>query len=210
MGHKYLPQTDSDIAEMLSAAGVGTLQDLYADVPEALKLNKDYDLPSAMSEHEVRKTFALLLKKNKVLTCFAGGGVYDHYVPAVSDYITSRSEFLTSYTPYQAEFSQGTLQYIFEYQTMMASLTGMDISNASLYDGATATAEAMMTALAVTKKKSRILLSSTLNPRVIRVVETYAKFRGIRLTLISKRKFNYHWSFFFLLWNSRRFFRSGR
>jgi glycine dehydrogenase subunit 1 len=98
MGHKYLPQTDSDIAEMLSAAGVGTLQDLYADVPEALKLNKDYDLPSAMSEHEVRKTFALLLKKNKVLTCFAGGGVYDHYVPAVSDYITSRSEFLTSYT----------------------------------------------------------------------------------------------------------------
>ena len=99
MGHKYLPQTDSDIAEMLSAAGVGTLQDLYADVPEALKLNKDYDLPSAMSEHEVRKTFALLLKKNKVLTWFAGGGVYDHYVPAVSDYITSRSEFLTSYTP---------------------------------------------------------------------------------------------------------------
>lgn len=184
MGHKYLPQTDSDIAEMLSAAGVGTLQDLYADVPEALKLNKDYDLPSAMSEHEVRKTFALLLKKNKVLTCFAGGGVYDHYVPAVSDYITSRSEFLTSYTPYQAEFSQGTLQYIFEYQTMMALLTGMDISNASLYDGATATAEAMMTALAVTKKKSRILLSSTLNPRVIRVVETYAKFRGIRLTLL--------------------------
>lgn len=184
MSQKYLPHTESDLSEMLSVAGVSSLQNLYDDIPDNLKLKGDYDLPSAMSELEIRKTFASLAEKNKALTCFAGGGVYDHYVPAVSDYIVSRSEFLTCYTPYQAEISQGTLQYIFEYQTMMAALTGLEISNASLYDGATAAAEAMMTAIAVTKKKSRVLLSATLNPRVIKVVETYAKFNGVKLTVI--------------------------
>ncbi len=184
MSQKYLPHTESDLSEMLSVTGVSSLQNLYDDIPDNLKLKGDYDLPSAMSELEIRKTFASLAEKNKVLTCFAGGGVYDHYIPAVSDYIVSRSEFLTCYTPYQAEISQGTLQYIFEYQTMMVALTGLEISNASLYDGATAAAEAMMTAIAVTKKKSRVLLSATLNPRVIKVVETYAKFNGVKLTVI--------------------------
>lgn len=187
MSHKYLPHTSDDINEMLAVAGVDALEDLYADVPDSLKLKRDYNLPKAMSEIEVRKFFTSLAKQNKILKCFAGGGVYDHYTPAVSDYIASRSEFLTSYTPYQAEISQGTLQYIFEYQSMMASLTGMEVSNASLYDGATATAEAMMTSLAITKEKTRMLLSATLNPQVIRVVKTYAKFHEIQITIIPEK-----------------------
>lgn len=182
--HKYLPHTDNDIKEMLEASGVGCLDDLYSDVPESLRLKKDYDIPKGKSEAEIRKIFSSLAGKNKQLVCFGGAGVYDHYVPSVIDYLASRSEFLTSYTPYQAEISQGTLQYIFEYQSMMAELTGLDVSNASLYDGSTATAEAMMTAIAVAKKKNRVLLSSTLNPQVIRVAETYAKFHGISLTKI--------------------------
>ena len=186
--HKYLPHTESDLKEMLSVAGVYSLDELYSDVPETLRLKRDYDIPEAESEEGVRKEFHAMSSINKQLVCFAGAGVYDHYVPSVADYIASRSEFLTSYTPYQAEISQGTLQYIFEYQSMMAELTGMSISNASLYDGATATAEAAMMAIAVTKRKSRLLLSSTLNPRVIRVVETYAKFRGIALTKIPEKE----------------------
>lgn len=185
--HKYLPQTDSDIKEMLAASGVSNLEDLYSDVPESLRLKKDYNIPLGKSEAEVRKIFSSLANKDKQLICFGGAGVYDHYIPSVIDYITSRSEFLTSYTPYQAEISQGTLQYIFEYQSMMSELTGLEVSNASLYDGATATAEAMMTAISVTKKKARVLLSSTLNPQVVRVVETYAKFHGVNLTMIPEK-----------------------
>lgn len=184
---KYLPQTESDIQKMLSVAGLKSLDDLYSDIPAALRLGRDYNLPEGKSETEVRKIFGNLAQNSKQLICFGGAGVYDHYVPAVSDYITSRSEFLTSYTPYQAEISQGTLQYIFEYQSMMAELTGMDVSNASLYDGATAAAEAMMTALAVTKKKTRILLSATLNPQVIKVVLTYAKFQGVATIIIPEK-----------------------
>lgn len=110
--HKYLPQTDSDIKEMLAASGIGNLEDLYSDVPESLRLKKDYNIPLGKSEAEVRKIFSSLANKDKQLICFGGAGVYDHYIPSVIDYITSRSEFFTSYTPYQAEISQGTLQYI--------------------------------------------------------------------------------------------------
>ena len=122
--------------------------------------------------------------KNRKLVPFAGAGVYDHYVPSMIPYITSRSEFSTSYTPYQAEISQGTLQYIFEYQTMMADLTGMDISNASMYDGSTATAEAMLMCVAAAKKRNKVLISATFNPRVLNVVRTYAKFHGVELVEI--------------------------
>ena len=184
MAYKYFPHTDEDIQQMLKVAGVNTLADLYAEVPEELKLKRDYNIPSEMSEVDIRKHFAALGEKNKQLVCFAGGGVYDHYTPSVIGYITQRSEFLTSYTPYQAEISQGTLQYIFEYQTLMADLTGMDISNASMYDGATATAEAMMMAVANAKKKDVVLVSAALNPAVIRVVETYAKYHGVCIKLI--------------------------
>lgn len=162
---KYFPHTADDLREMLRVVGVGSLDDLYAEVPEELKFGRELNLPPAMSEIEVRKVITSLAGKNKQLTSFAGAGVYDHYTPAVVPYIASRSEFSTSYTPYQAEISQGTLQYIFEYQSMMADLTGMDISNASMYDGATATAEAMMMCVAAAKKRNRVLISETLQPR---------------------------------------------
>lgn len=184
MIHRYFPHTPEDIEEMLAACGVDSLEALYADVPEQLLLNRDYDLPEEMSEKEVRDFFNSLAKGNKALTCFAGFGYYDHYTPAVIPSILSRSEFLTAYTPYQPEISQGTLQYIFEYQSMMASLTGLDVSNASMYDGATATAEAMMMTIAATRKRNRVLVSATLLPQVLDVVKTYAKYHGIALDII--------------------------
>lgn len=185
--YKYFPQTEYEIQQMLQAIGVDKLEDLYKTVPEELKLRGDYQIPAAMSEVEVRNYFNRLGTKNKELVYFAGGGVYDHYTPAVINYITQRSEFLTSYTPYQAEVSQGTLMYIFEFQSMMADLTGMEVSNASLYDGATATAESMMMAVSAAKKRNRVLVSSTLNPQVIKVAQTYAKFHGIELFLIPQK-----------------------
>ncbi len=181
---KYFPHTADDLSEMLKVVGVGSLEELYAEVPEELKFNRELALPSAMSEIEVRKVITSLSNKNKQLISFAGAGAYDHYTPSVVPYIASRSEFSTSYTPYQAEISQGTLQYIFEYQSMMADLTGMDISNASMYDGSTATAEAMMMCVAAAKKRNRVLISETFNPAVMRVVETYAKFHGVDLVKI--------------------------
>ncbi len=184
---KYFPHTASDLEQMLKVVGVGSLDELYAEVPEELKFNRELDLPSAMSEIEVRRVITSLAGKNEQLTSFAGAGVYDHYTPSVIPYIASRSEFLTSYTPYQAEISQGTLQYIFEYQSMMADLTGMDISNASMYDGATATAEAMMMCVAAAKKRNRVVISETFNPAVLRVVETYAKFHGVDLVKVPAR-----------------------
>ncbi len=187
MAYKYFPHTEKDIQEMLKVAGVESLDKLYAEVPDALKLKRDYNIPEAKSEQEVRAEFERLGKMNTPLICFAGGGVYDHYTPSVINYITQRSEFLTSYTPYQAEISQGTLQYIFEYQTLMANLTGMDVSNASMYDGSTATAEAMMMAVANTKKANRVLISSALNPTVIRLAKTYALFHGIDLEEIPEK-----------------------
>lgn len=184
--HRYFPHTEEDIRVMLDACGAQSLDDLYSDVPEDLKLKKPYDLPDEMSEKEVRDFFSQLSAMNTPLTCFAGSGCYDHYSPAVAAAITARSEFLTAYTPYQPEISQGTLQYIFEYQTMMCRLTGLDISNASMYDGATATAEAMMMCVAAARKKRRVLLSPTLNPAVAEVVATYARFHGVELTTLAE------------------------
>lgn len=181
---KYFPQTSADITEMLKVVGAGSLDELFAEIPEELKLHHSLDLPKAQSEMEVRKTISDLASKNKVLTCFAGAGVYDHYQPSVVPYIASRSEFSTSYTPYQAEISQGTLQYIFEYQTLMARLTGMDISNASMYDGATATAEAMMMCVAAAKKRNRVIISETMLANVINVVRTYAHYHGVDLVVV--------------------------
>lgn len=178
---KYFPHTDDDIRQMLDAIGVKSLDELYAEVPDELKLHRELNIPSAMSEIEVRKIINDLAADNKPLVPFAGAGAYDHYIPSVISYITSRSEFSTSYTPYQAEISQGTLQYIFEYQTMMADLTGMDLSNASMYDGTTATAEAMLMCVAAAKKRNRVLISETVHPAVRRVVRTYAHFHGVDL-----------------------------
>ncbi len=184
MAYKYFPQTEEDIREMLAKIGVGSLDDLYAEVPDEVRYKGEYSLPDAMSEVEVRKFIERLANNNKQLVCFAGAGVYDHYTPSAIPALIERSEFLTSYTPYQAEISQGTLHYIFEYQSMMSELTGMEISNASMYDGTTATAEAVLMANASSKKSNRVLVSETLDPKTRLVVDTYARYHGIDIVTI--------------------------
>ena len=184
MSYKYFPHTEDDLRAMLQKVGVASMDDLYAEVPASIRFQGDYQLPSEMSELEVRQLFEKLGTQNQTLTCFAGAGVYDHYTPAVIPQLLQRSEFLTSYTPYQAEISQGTLHYIFEYQSMMTELTGMDISNASMYDGTTAAAEAVMMAVASGKKQNKVLVSETLDPKTLEVIRTYAHFHGIQLEMI--------------------------
>ena len=182
--YKFFPHTDADLHAMFLQIGIDKLDDLYAQIPESIRFRGDYKLPSEMSEIEVRQLFEKLGSQNKQLTCFAGYGVYDHYTPSVIPQLLQRSEFLTSYTPYQAEISQGTLHYIFEYQSMMAELTGMDVSNASMYDGSTATAEAMMMAVAAGKKQNKVLVSDTMNGDIRKVLDTYALHHGIELVTI--------------------------
>ena len=184
MQYKFFPHTEEDLKEMLAKAGVSSLDGLYAEVPESIRFKGEYDLPEAKSELEIRQFFGKLGKKNKQLVCFAGAGTYDHYTPSVIPSIVERSEFLTSYTPYQAEISQGTLHYIFEYQSMMAEMTGMDISNASMYDGSTATAEAALMCVAAGKKANKVLVAETLDPKTIEVINTYAHFHGIDIEMV--------------------------
>ena len=184
MNYKYFPHTDDDLKAMLAKVGMMGLDELYAQIPESIRFKGDYELPRAASELEVRQVFEKLGSENKQLTCFAGMGVYDHYTPSVVPGLLQRSEFLTSYTPYQAEISQGTLHYIFEYQSMMAELTGMDISNASMYDGTTACAEAMMMAVAAGKKQNKVLVSDGINPNTFNVLKTYALHQGIDLVVL--------------------------
>ena len=183
MDYKYFPHTEDDLKAMLAKVGVKSLDELYAQIPEDIRFKGDYELPWGASELEVRQEFEKLGSENKQLTCFAGMGVYDHYTPSVIPNLLQRSEFLTSYTPYQAEISQGTLHYIFEYQSMMAELTGMDISNASMYDGTTACAEAMMMAVAAGKKQNKVIVSG-LNPLTFEVLKTYALHHGIELIIL--------------------------
>lgn len=166
---------------MLGRIGASSLDELYADVPRDFIFKGEYDLPSAMSEEQVRAWFEDMASKNTSLKIFAGAGAYDHYTPAVIPYITSRSEFLTAYTPYQCEISQGTLRYIFEWQSMVCALTGLDVANASVYDGPTAAAEAMRMCVACTRKRNTVVASSKLLPSVLAVLRTYAKYSGINL-----------------------------
>lgn len=180
----YFPQTEEDIRAMLERIGVSSLDELYSDVPADFIFKGEYDLPSAMSEQQVRDYFEGLASKNTRLKVLVGQGAYDHYVPSVIPYITSRSEFLTAYTPYQCEISQGTLRYIFEWQSMICTLTGMDVSNASMYDGPTAAAEAVRMSAASTKKRNTVIVSSALLPNVIETVRTYAKYSGINLVIV--------------------------
>ena len=181
MIYKYFPHTQDDVKAMLDTVGVDSVDALYAQIPESIRFRGEYKLPSEMSEMEVRQLFETLGSQNELLTCFAGMGVYDHYTPSVIPQLLQRSEFLTSYTPYQAEISQGTLHYIFEYQSMMAELTGMDISNASMYDGTTAAAEAMMMAVSAAKKARRVLIAGTMNPLTVEVMTRYAHHQNIDL-----------------------------
>lgn len=176
--HPYIPHTPDDIRKMLDTVGMKSLDDLYADVPQEYIYKGDYDLPDAMSEDEIRRFFECLAARNVKMTCFAGQGWYDHCSPSVIPYLTQRSEFLTAYTPYQPEISQGTLRYIFEFQSMVCALTGLEVSNASMYDGPTAAAEAVRMAVASTRKKDVFLIASTLLSQVKEVVKTYASYSG--------------------------------
>ena len=179
----YFPQTEEDIRVMLKRIGVSSLDDLYSDVPAEFIFKGEYDLPSAMSEQQVRDYFEALASKNTKLKVFVGQGAYDHYTPAVIPYITSRSEFLTAYTPYQCEISQGTLRYIFEWQSMICALTGLDCANASMYDGPTAAAEAMRMCVASTRKRNSVVVASSLLPNVLDTLKTYAKYAGINVVV---------------------------
>jgi len=183
---RFLPQGEDDLREMLSVVGVSSPADLFNSIPRALRLDRDLDLPPAQSELDLRRRMGAMAARNASAAthpCFLGAGAYNHYVPAAVWQLLLRSEFYTSYTPYQPEVSQGTLQAIFEYQSLMAALTEMDISNASLYDGASATAEAVLLAHRVVKK-GRVLLSGALHPHYRQVVESYVRSLGITVETI--------------------------
>ena len=181
-------RTIDDEKEMLSKINLKELDELFSDVPDEVKV-KEINIPSSLSEIELRKQANAIANKNKQLVCFAGAGSYDCYIPSVVNAITSRQEFLTSYTPYQAEISQGTLQYIFEYQTLICNLTGMDVANASNYDGATAAMEAMLMAVNQTRKNT-FILPLDINPRVAEVVKTLARMHGINIIECSVDEIN--------------------
>tara|TARA_B100002051_G_scaffold276832_1_gene329870 strand:+ start:4989 stop:6308 length:1320 start_codon:yes stop_codon:yes gene_type:complete len=178
---KYIQNTNKDIQKMLKEIGVKSFDSLIESIPREIRFKDSFNIGDALSEYELILETSKL--KNNNLICFMGNGIYDHYVPSVVDFISSRSEFYTSYTPYQAEVSQGTLQYLYEFQSMIASLSGMEVSNASLYDGASALAEACSMAINISKKKT-ILLSSTINSKYIDVVKTYLSNRGIEIHLL--------------------------
>ncbi len=176
----YIPNTIGQQEQMLSEIGMSSFEELFADIPESVRLKRRLNLPSAQSEPEVMARLRKIARKNSdtdTYACFLGAGAYDHYIPAVIRHLVSRQEFATAYTPYQPEISQGTLQAIFEYQTLICELTGMDVANASMYDGATALAEAATMACGV-KKRRKILVPETVNPQSREVVSTYARFRG--------------------------------
>lgn len=179
----YVPNTKENRQQMLDTMGLKSLEDLFQAIPEEIRLKTGLKLQTAQSELALRRHMKILTEKNKGtegLTCFLGAGAYDRYIPSVIKHLTSRSEFYTAYTPYQPEISQGTLQVIFEFQTMIANLTGMDVANASMYDGASACGEAALMAVESTKRK-QILVSKTVHPEVREVLSTYVRFNGIEL-----------------------------
>jgi len=169
----YVPSTREQRQEMLEAVGLKSFKDLYRDVPESMYLDRPLDLPEGKSELEVSRVLNAMARRNRVYDAILrGAGAYDHYIPSIVKYIPAKEEFLTAYTPYQAEMSQGVLQSIFEYQTEICELTGMDVSNASVYDGATAAAEAA--AMARDRKRRVTLVSGAAHPDVINTIRTYA------------------------------------
>ncbi|MEJ0012228.1 MAG: aminomethyl-transferring glycine dehydrogenase subunit GcvPA [Bauldia sp.] len=177
---RYLPNTDEDRAAMLAKIGVPSIDDLFADIPAARRLKGLVDLPTTKSEIEVERTLGKMAAKNTAAASvpfFVGAGAYRHHVPASVDHLIQRSEFLTSYTPYQPEIAQGTLQYLFEFQTQVANLTAMEVANASMYDGSTATAEAVLMAHRLTKRRKAVL-SGGLHPQYRSVVETVSRMAG--------------------------------
>src|SRR6059036_3192742 len=178
---RYIPNSQADRQQMLAEIGVDSTEQLFAGIPEKLRLRRLLDLPKALSESELLEYFRKRASKNEIEpAAFIGAGIYRHYIPIVIDALISRSEFYTAYTPYQAEIAQGTLQAIFEFQTYIAQLTGMEVANASLYDGSTGLAEAVLMAQRVSKK-NRFLIAQTVHPEYRAVVATYARNLGIEL-----------------------------
>lgn len=184
MEFRYLPMTDSDKQEMLATIGVGSTEELFADIPEQIRFRGSLNLKKPANEAQLKKELADMANKNvnlKTHASFLGAGVYDHYIPSVVDHVISRSEFYTAYTPYQPEISQGELQAIFEFQTMISELTGLPVANSSMYDGGTSLAEAVNLSAAHTKRK-KILVSKAVHPESRAVIETYA--RGPELEIV--------------------------
>src|SRR5437867_12551112 len=178
---RYIPNSQADRQQMLAEIGVDSTEQLFAGIPEKLRLRRLLDLPKALSESELLEYFRKRASKNEIEpAAFIGAGIYRHYIPIVIDALISRSEFYTAYTPYQAEIAQGTLQAIFEFQTYIAQLTGMELSNASLYDGSTGLAEAVLMAQRVSKR-NKFLISKTVHPEYRAVVNTYARNLGIQI-----------------------------
>ena len=183
----FIPNTDEDRKEMLASIGVENFEQLIANIPDELRFKEKINLPPPLSEMEITSHLHSKIKKNSGCidyVSFLGGGAYDHYIPAAIDHIISRSEFYTAYTPYQPEVSQGTLQVIYEYQSMIAELMAMDVSNASLYDGASALAEAVLMAISETRK-NKILISKAVNPFYRQVIASYISGQDVKLEFIS-------------------------
>ncbi len=181
--YPYIPTTEADKQEMLKVVGLSSTEELFNDIPSAFRLTEDLNLPKSKNELEVVKWMKERAAENKGvhnLTCFLGAGAYDHYIPSIVDALISRSEFYTAYTPYQPEISQGTLQYVFEFQTLITRLTGMDMSNASLYDGGTAYAEAAIMACSQAKRKE-IVVSKSIHPHAMEILKTYCHGQSIKL-----------------------------
>ena len=182
----YVPHTRQEREDMLRAVGVSSMRELYADVPQSVYLNAPLNLPQGMGEMDLRARMEEMAAKNRVFpVILRGAGAYDHYIPSIVKSVTAREEFVTAYTPYQAEISQGVLQSIFEYQTMMCELTGMDVSNASVYDGASAAAEAA--AMCRERKRTVTLISATVHPDTLATVKTYAWAAGTPVEVIPQK-----------------------
>jgi len=184
----FIPTTDANCKEMLKTIGVSDFEELLSAIPKETRFKGDLDLPTPLSEYEVSKLLSEIASKNKHTgnyVCFLGGGAYDHFVPAAVGHVISRSEFYTAYTPYQPEVSQGTLQSVYEYQTMIANLTGMDAANASMYDGASALAEAALLTQSHTQREE-ILVSKTIHPFYRKVIATYCHRSGVTLKEIER------------------------
>src|SRR5262252_9466285 len=185
---RYIPNSDIDRKQMLAGIGVTSIDELFSGIPEKLRLRRLLDLPKPLTEPELVDYFQTRAAKNSVgETAFIGAGIYRHYIPIIIDALISRSEFYTAYTPYQAEIAQGTLQAIFEFQTYITQLTGMEVANASLYDGSTGLAEAVLMAHRIARK-DRFLIAKTVHPEYRAVVETYARNLGIRVEMIGYSK----------------------
>ncbi len=183
MQNPYIPNTDDDRRKMLQRIGVGSFEELLVNIPEKLRLKRPLRIPQLPELELLREISEMSSRSREGLVCFAGGGVYDHFIPAAVGAITSRPEFVTAYTPYQPEVSQGTLQVIYEFQTHMCRLTGMDVANASMYDGASAAAEATVIAMAVTKRR-KVIVSEAVNPLFREVIATYTSGRDIELVTV--------------------------